>query len=93
MDPIHIVIQSKKDAAEGPAFPGLADDAAKIYDLPVQKCSILEGGMASGKPSVALLAKAEDGALILFQLSADQLNFLNSAVIGATARFEDEKNR
>jgi hypothetical protein len=92
MEAISIVIQSKKDAEKGPAFPNLSEGVIKIYDLPVQKVSILEGGMKSGKTSLALCSKSEDGTLICFQLSADQLEFIAGAVRGANARFEDEKN-
>jgi hypothetical protein len=50
---------------------------------------ILEGGMASGKTSVMLIAKTDAGQQVSIQLSAEMFDTLNSAVKGANQHFKE----
>ena len=57
----------------------------------IKEFSILEGGMVSGKTSVALVAKLDDGSDVFLETSADLFNAMHSALAGAEIRFAKNK--
>lgn len=67
--------------AEGKALIHLGEGAAPIVIVG------LEGGMASGKPSVAIGLDIGDGAYVVAETS---LELLLTAARGLSARFEDQ---
>jgi hypothetical protein len=89
---LTIRIQSKEDAKQGPAFPEIEVNDKKIYDLAVQKVSVLQGGMKSGKTSIGLISEAY-GSVIMMQLSADQLEMIYAAVRGAEMRWAEQQTK
>lgn len=87
MKPITIKISTKTDTE--PQFPELqkAADEGRVVETEVTRMGILEGGMASGRTSIALIADLPDGKHVLIQMSAGQLINLAAAAKGAAARF------
>jgi len=67
-----------------PLFPEYA--AAANHRVEIVGIGILEGGMASGKPSLSIVLE-EDGALFLCELSAEAWLTIGGAVKGAMARW------
>ena len=89
MGSIEIKIQSKEDGLKGEAnFPELGARATRRYQMAVEKVSILEAGTKAGRVSVGLIAEAEDGAVIVLDLTNDQLQAIAAAAKGAQARFD-----
>jgi len=89
MGSIEIRIQSKEDAAKGANFPELAERATRRYQLAVEKVSIIEAGTTQGRVAVGLIAEAEDGAVIVLDITNDQLQAIAAASKGAQARFDN----
>jgi hypothetical protein len=70
-----------------PAFPDLADHPERVIHVTTPlSLAGLAGGMASGKPSVALRVDLPDGRVVLTETS---LALLVAAVKGLMARYGD----
>lgn len=87
MPHIKIVIREKKDNT--PAFENLSESDT-VWVEP-DGFVILEGGMESGKTSVALSFKLPDGKTAIAETSAEIFNGMAVALRGAEQRFVDNK--
>lgn len=65
-----------------PSFPEITDDNFG-GELEVEAVGILEKGMQSGKTSIALSLKTEDGKYYMAQMSADQIEMIFAGIRGA----------
>lgn len=86
MSAVVIKIQDKKDENTS-LFPELGKNPLVRGD--VQFVGILQGGMASGKTSIALHSVI-DGKTIMLEISAEFLDAINSARKGAESRWIEE---
>jgi hypothetical protein len=55
-------------------------------------CVIMEGGMASGKTSIALHIVTQDGRSIIVETSAAILGMIQGCIIGAEQRWAINRN-
>lgn len=95
MQHVTIRIHSKNDPS--PALPEVAEalkkGEAQAAEGTLEYLVILEGGMQSGKTSVALYLKTPDGNYALAQMSAAMFLTMQSAVKGAMARFGEDPSQ
>ena len=81
---LDIRIQEKKDANK-PLFPEVAK--AGYEEGKLESIGILEGGMQSGKASLMLNIKTDDGTYVIAEISADLFDGCASALRGARQRW------
>lgn len=80
---IGITIRILAKGDPGPAVP----EAVGAEELQITHAVIVEGGMTSGKTSIALVLKTADGKHYVTQTSLSLFDMLAGAVKGAAARF------
>lgn len=85
----QVIIKEKED--QEPAWKDLNPENTSEGTL--DGFSILEGGMESGKTSVALKIALPDGKFVLVQTSADIFRALAGSLEGAEQRFLGKKIR
>jgi hypothetical protein len=74
MSEFIIKVQSKEDAAAGKRnFPEVGARAKKVYVLPVEKVSIIEGMTRFGRAGIAFIAESTDGVAVELQFTNEQL--------------------
>lgn len=81
---LTIRIQEKKDAST-PLFPEIAK--AGYEEGKLESVGILQGGMVSGKASLMLNIKTDDGTYVIAEVSADMFDGAASALRGARQRW------
>jgi hypothetical protein len=88
MPQINIRTQDLKDKFK-PLFPEYTGSNTILLEL--ESFGILEGGMESGKTSVALFLRAND-IVFLAETSAEIFRSMAAALEGAEARFLENQN-
>lgn len=76
------------DKGQGPAFPDLQDKV--VHQVNLDRFVILQGGMKSGKPSVAVLAELPNGEWVFVETSGRIFDGLMAALRGALQRWGEE---
>ena len=71
-----------------PPFPELASRPTHL--APFDRFSILQGGMDSGRASVAISAELPDGSVVFIQTSARNFYAMAMAVRGACERWGED---
>lgn len=95
MQHVEILIQTKEDSKvhTKPLIDGIESDPIHGH---ITHAIIFEGGLKSGKTSVAFVAKSDDESKnksVILEISAEVLNIINSATEGANKRFELNKSK
>ena len=80
---IKICRKSQKE----PAFKEINNDNFN-FELEIHGFCILEKGMASGKTALGIALK-KGGRYYMTQISADQINYLKSAIDGAEKNWKE----
>lgn len=88
MPSIKIVVRTKED--KGLALPDIVGDTVEAT---LVSFVILEGGMQSGKSSVALHIKLPDGTDAIAETSADIFRSMAGALKGAEERFAELRSQ
>ena len=83
---IDVRILAKGDP---PPWPDIQQTAGAPVAL--ERVAILQGGMVSGRTSVALFGKLPDGTFVMLETSAALMETLCGAVKGACQRFGDHR--
>lgn len=81
MSMIDVKIVSKEDTK--PVWP----DIASVPEGELERFCVLQGGMESGRSSVAFLIKLDDGTHVLVQTSAELMDMMAGAARGARMRW------
>lgn len=69
--------------------PILTENKLPIVDTPLERFVVLEGGMQSGKDSVAFVCTVDD-KMIFMQCSAEMMDGLYAAMTGARQRWNEQ---
>src|SRR4051794_19444012 len=88
MEVVKIVIQSLDDLKSGKPIIDGKPTMIPLKDITI---GILEGGMTSGATSLSIILRDGDKAY-MGEMSIKHLSMLVSAVNGAEARFQDERD-
>lgn len=88
---VRLTIQSLEDAAKGEKGIEYLQQFKRSQIIEpktetIHVC-VMEGGMQSGKTSVALSFQLDDGTPVFFELSADMMTTIASGVKSAVERF------
>lgn len=78
---VDIIIQEKGDIGFDKKL-GLDEEKDVIWFASLEKAFILKGAMESGKCSVTLYAKMEDGTHVALETSGNMIKMIASVVLG-----------
>ncbi len=76
---------------EGEPSPWLDIQATAGAPVALERVAIMQGGMTTGRTSVALFGRKDDGSFVMIETSAAVLQTLIGAVTGACKRFGDDR--
>lgn len=86
MPNVNIIVHRKNDPD-----PALHFDVKEVTMVRLEKMIIVEGGMESGKTSVAFILQDPDGKVLIAETSGALLHGMESALRGFELKLLDEK--